>query len=187
MRCGELDAGIPSDARELQPGCRYAATVGGRETEVGARRRGRLAQFVVEAESRVAEADSEYYRSLVDYNLSAVGFTTPKAPVWTTWGSTSPRDPGAAAAYRSAAKESRRFKPRLLNYCLTEPCPVSRGPYPQQTLSRDGAEIVPLPPATETPAAPEPILQEPLPGPPEAELPPDPSIPRFEDLDPVTS
>ncbi len=148
---------------------------------------GGLLQFVVEAESRVAEADSEYYRSLVDYNLSVVAIHYAKGTLLDYVGVNLTEGAWSAEAYRSAAKESRRFKPRLLNYCLTEPCPVSRGPYQQQILPRDGAEIVPLPPATETPNAPEPMLEDSLPGPSEAEYPPDPSLPRFEDLDPVTS
>ncbi len=128
---------------------------------------GGLLQFVVEAESRVAEADSEYYRSLVDYNLSLLAVHYAKGTLLDYVGVSLSEGPWSAAAYRSAAKESRRFAPRMLDYCITEPCPVSRGPYQQHVLPRDESEIVPLPPATEepTPIAPEPMEGAPLPDP----------------------
>ena len=90
--------------------------------------------------------------------------------------------PWSAQAYRSAAKESRRFAPRTLDYCITQPCPVSRGPYQQHVLPRTEAEIVPLPPATEVPLAPEPTEGELLPTPAEPDLPMTAPLPAEEPL-----
>ena len=135
-------------------------------------------QFVYEALSRVADADSEYYRSLVDYSLSTAWIHYSKGTLLDYVGVSLSEGPWTAEAYRSAAKESRRFAPRLLDYCVTTPCPVSRGPYQQQVLPRGEMELLPRPATGEPTVAPEPspdddLLPRPL-GPLDFSEPPTP-------------
>ena len=113
-------------------------------------------QFVYEALSRVADADSEYYRSLVDYNLSAAWIHYSKGTLLDYVGVSLSEGPWTAEAYRSAAKESRRFAPRLLDYCVTEPVRSAAVPT-SNTSCRAALMEVLLPPATTEPTvAPEP-------------------------------
>ncbi len=102
-----------------------------------------LLQFVFDAQSRVADADSEFFRSLVDYNLAAAKVHYARGTFLDYMGVHLSEGAWSEEAYRSAAKESRRFAPRKLNYCVTQPCPVSDGDFPQQVLPRDEVEVEP--------------------------------------------
>jgi outer membrane protein TolC len=130
-------------------------------------------QFVLDAQSRVADAEAEYYRSLVDYNLAVAKVHYSQGTLLDYAGVYLSEGPWSEAAYRSAAKNSLRFKPRHLNYCMTQPCPVAAGAFEQNILSRpadDGSIPSPqapeaaqgIPPATDDPTGVPEIENEPL-------------------------
>lgn len=130
----------------------------------------RLLQFVLDAQSRVAEAEANYYQSIVDYNLAVAKMHYTQGTLLDYFGVRLSEGAWTEAAHNSAAKNMRRFKPRLMNYCITQPCPVSNGRYEQEVLPRplDG-EVIPI---TDTPKG-EPTEAEPMnfePAPMPAEL-----------------
>jgi outer membrane protein TolC len=102
-------------------------------------------QFVLNAQSRLADAEAEYFRSLVDYNLAVAKVHYSQGTLLDYLGVSLTEGPWSDAAYRSAAKESRRYKPRHFNYCVTRPGSVTRGPFPQAILPQDGEELIPTP------------------------------------------
>ena len=102
-------------------------------------------QFVLDAQSRVAESESEFFRSLVDYNLSVARVHFSKGTYLDFLGVSLTEGPWSGQSYRSAAKESRRHIRRHFNYCVNRPGSVTTAPYEQHVLPRDEAEEVPLP------------------------------------------
>ncbi len=133
-------------------------------------------QFVLDAQSRVAESESEFFRSLVDYNLATAKVHFAKGTYLDYIGVNLTEGPWSGRAHRSAAKESQRYTPRHFNYCVTQPCPVTDSAYQQNVLPRGESEVVPVPtPADEGEEPPLPDdapVDVPLPG--EFELPPPP-------------
>ena len=107
-----------------------------------------LLQFVLDAESQLADAESQFFRSLVDYNLAAAKIHFAKGTYLDYLGVSLSEGAWVANAYRSAAKEADRYGPRVFNYCISKPGRLSQGPYPQLILPREEgeAEEVPLPP-----------------------------------------
>jgi len=99
--------------------------------------------FVLDAQRRTVEADSLYYRSLVDYNLAMTSVYYSRGILLGYYGVYLTEGPWTDEAYSSAAKQARRFRPKLLNYCLTRPCPVSLGVYDQQILTGSRAPDLP--------------------------------------------
>ena len=106
-----------------------------------------LLQFVLDAESQLADAESQFFRSLVDYNLAAAKIHFAKGTYLDYLGISLSEGPWVANAYRSAAKEADRYGPRVFNYCISKPGRLSQGPYPQLILPREEGEPeeVPLP------------------------------------------
>jgi hypothetical protein len=127
-------------------------------------------QFVLDAQSRVADAEAEYFRSLVDYNLAlaevhyAQGTLLDYAGVHLSEGAWVP------AAYASAARNAQRLKPRHLNYCITQPCPVSVGAFEQHVLPPTDDAAGPSGEQTPTPADGPPPADAPRPLPDAEEL-----------------
>ncbi len=119
--------------------------------------------FVLQAQSRVADADSEFFRALVDYNLAVAKVHFTRGTFLDYLGVNLSEGPWSDAAYRAAAKESRRFAPREFNYCVTQPGTVSRGPFPQDVLPDPVEEVIPTP--VEEEAEPTPA-ESPVPLPP---------------------
>jgi hypothetical protein len=117
-------------------------------------------QFVLDAQSRVADAEAEYFRSLVDYNLAVAKVHYAQGTLLDFVGVRLSEGPWSDAAYRSAAKSARRFKPRHLDYCITQPRPVTQEAYNQNVLPRTDAASSPSRPdeaPTEVPAEPLPL------------------------------
>ncbi|MCA9152551.1 MAG: TolC family protein, partial [Planctomycetales bacterium] len=100
-----------------------------------------LLQFVLNAQSRLADAEAEYFRSLVDYNLAVAKVHFSQGTLLDYFGVTLTEGPWTEAAYQAGAKNSRRFKPRELSYCVTTPRPVGRGEYQQNVLPR-GTDVI---------------------------------------------
>ncbi len=86
-------------------------------------------QFVLAAQSEARQADSEYYRSLVEYNLAVANLQKARGTLLDYHGVQLAEGPWSAAAHRSAMKQARRIRPRRLNYCYTVPRPVSLGAF----------------------------------------------------------
>lgn len=88
-------------------------------------------EFLLDAQRRAVEADSAYYRSLVDYTLAVANMHRARGSlleyhdVYLTEGPSSPE------AHCSAAKESRRFQPKEMNYGFQVPPPFTQGVCPQ--------------------------------------------------------
>jgi outer membrane protein TolC len=118
--------------------------------------------FLLEAQQRVADADSLYHRSLVDYTVSLAKVNRARGTLLDYYDVSLAEGPWCDEAYASAAKQARRFLPRVLDYTLMTPPPASRGPYAQQ---------VPVPaggPGDTTPPTPPPSGERPeaVPAPP---------------------
>jgi outer membrane protein TolC len=109
-------------------------------------------QFVLDAQSRVADAEAEYFRSLIDYNLALAAIHQSQGTLLDFAGVQLSEGPWSSLAYASAARNATRLKPRHLNYCITEPCPVSTGAFPQQVLPRDGVVVGAMDEQVPTPA-----------------------------------
>ncbi len=122
-----------------------------------------LLQFVLDAQRLAAEADAAYYRSLVEYSLAVASLHVAEGTYLSYLGVYLAEGPWSAQAQRSAAEQARHFRPRLLNYCLSIPGPVTSGAYHQFV-----PEVLPEP---------EPVAPGPTVPPPPGELPP-PSQPR---------
>jgi outer membrane protein TolC len=110
-------------------------------------------QFVLDAQSRVADAEAEYFRSLIDYNLAVSKVHYAQGTLLDYAGVHLSEGPWSDAAYGSAARNAQRFKPRHLNYCITQPCPVSTGAFEQHVLPRMGMAGGPVGNELPTPAA----------------------------------
>jgi outer membrane protein TolC len=110
-------------------------------------------QFVLDAQSRVADAEAEYFRSLVDYNLAVAEVHYAQGTLLDYAGVHLSEGAWSNAAYASAARNAQRLKPRHLNYCITQPCPVSVGPYEQHVLPPAGAAGMPSESQMPTPAS----------------------------------
>ncbi len=100
-------------------------------------------QFVLNAQSQVADAETEYFRALVDYNLAVAKIHFSQGTLLDYYGIQLSEGPWSQASYESSAENSRRFRRRHLDYCRTEPGTVSQGRYPQMVLPRDAAEELP--------------------------------------------
>lgn len=88
-----------------------------------------LLQFVLDAQRLAADADSAYYRSLVDYSLAIASLHVAEGTYLNYLGVHLAEGPWSPDAHRSAAEQARRYRPRLLNYCITIPRPVSLGAF----------------------------------------------------------
>ena len=108
-------------------------------------------EFLVDAQQNTATADSDYYRSLVDYNLAVSDLHYARGTYLDYMGVRLSEGPWTPDAYPSYRKEFRRFKPRL-NYCRMEPGPVSAGVYSQVAPVTSGLpeETLPMQPQLPT-------------------------------------
>ena len=102
--------------------------------------------FLLDAQQRVADADSLYHRSLVDYTLSLAKVNRARGTLLDYYDVSLAEGPWCDEAYVSAAKQARRFLPRVLDYTLTVPPPVSRGPYAQQVPAGPAAPMTTIHP-----------------------------------------
>jgi outer membrane protein TolC len=96
---------------------------------------------LLRAEQRLAESNSAYYRSLVDYTLSIRDVHFAKGSLLEYDNVSLAEGPWSSSAYRDALNRSRHFAPRIVDYGLDRPRPMSRGPYRQQS-----PESLPVPP-----------------------------------------
>ena len=85
-----------------------------------------LLEFVLQAQQTTADADTQYYRSLVDYTTAVMQFHYERGSYLKYMNVQLEEGPWSPEAYCSYKKEFRRFKPKM-NYCMTSPPPVSNG------------------------------------------------------------
>lgn len=87
---------------------------------------------VLDAQRRKAEAENEYYRTLVDYNLSISMLHFRKGSLLEYDGVFLAEGPWPAKAYYDARRRARhRDASHFINYGFTQPRIVSQGPYNQ--------------------------------------------------------
>ncbi len=110
---------------------------------------------LLRAEQRLADSDSSYYRALVDYMLAIRDVHKAKGSLLEYDGVSLAEGPWSTDAYRDALQRSRHFVPRIIDYGLDQPPPVSRGAYQQESPEMSG-----LPGLEDvTPPVPEPLPQ----------------------------
>jgi outer membrane protein TolC len=97
-------------------------------------------EFLLEGQIRAAAADSGYYQSLVEYQLAIAQVNAARGTLLEYYGVGLAEGPWPESAAFSAAKESRRFVPKPLDYTFTVPDPVSAGIY-RQGAAPAGPEI----------------------------------------------
>ena len=120
---------------------------------------------LLQAERRRADAESNYYGSLVEYVIALRDVHLAKGSLLEYNGVALSEGPWSSDAYRDALNRSRHFTPHAIDYGLGQPFPLSRGTYLQSSEGLIGpdADIEELPDeARQPPAAGElPPLPEP--------------------------
>lgn len=110
---------------------------------------------LLEAQRRQAEAESEFYRSLVEYNLAIKGVHYEKGTLLDYDGVTLAEGPWPRQAYRDARELARRFRTRKFNYAMRVPQCFSRGRFQQDPLGSVVIDRSGEPGPTPAPASPE--------------------------------
>lgn len=107
---------------------------------------------LVEAQRRLADADSRYARSMVEYTLAIKNVMFESGTLLENNGINLTEGPNPQKALQDAAqKEALRSRPLRLSYILPNGPTVSRGQFPQQTF---GQSVQTLAPGSETPGQP---------------------------------
>ncbi len=87
---------------------------------------------VLQSQQELADAETRYYRTVIDYNLSIVNLNYRKGSLLEYNGVTLAEGPWANKAYFDAWRRAReRDAGKYVNYAFTSPQVVSRGAYPQ--------------------------------------------------------
>ncbi len=86
---------------------------------------------LLQAERRLADADSAYYRALVDYMLAVRNVHYAKGSLLQYDDVALAEGPWSSEAYRDSVARSRHFAPRHFDFGLHHPQPLSRGRYGQ--------------------------------------------------------
>ncbi|MDO5308508.1 MAG: TolC family protein [Planctomycetia bacterium] len=87
---------------------------------------------VLQAQQELADAETRYYRTVIDYNLSVVYLNFRKGSLLEYNGVTLAEGPWPNKAYFDSWRHAReRDAGRYVNYAFTSPQVVSRGAYPQ--------------------------------------------------------
>ena len=141
--------------------------------------------FVLDAQRRLADSESTFYRAVVDYNLAIAGLHYRKGSLLEYDGVYLAEGPWPAKAYFDAERRARaRDAAHYIDYGFTMPKVLSEGPYEQQagTVGTAGAGTPnPAPglqsPSSPTPPAPE-TIKTPAPAEAPGSLPPAPKSPQ---------
>lgn len=88
-----------------------------------------LLDALLRAEQRLAESTSAYYQSLVDYSLALRDVHYAKGSLLQYDAIALTEGPWSGDAYGAARERSRHFAPRVIDYGLRRPRPLSLGPY----------------------------------------------------------
>ena len=105
---------------------------------------------VLQSQQELADAETRYYRTVIDYNLAIVNLNYRKGSLLEYNGITLAEGPWANKAYFDAWRRAReRDAGKYVNYAFTSPQVVSRGAYPQiQGTDPTVAPAAPYAPAT---------------------------------------
>ncbi len=125
--------------------------------------------FILDSQRRVAEAEIDYYRALVDYSLAVVQFHRHKGSLLEYNGILLAEGPWPAKAYFDAYRRARaRDAAFYLDYGFTEPAVFSRGVYDQNAGLHGGmmSERPPEPTPASEDSQTEPVKPEIIPTPP---------------------
>lgn len=126
----------------------------------------RLLDLLLDAQRRLADAETSYFRDLVEYNLAIKNVHLLKGSLLDFNQVYLSEGPWPGQAYYDAARRdaSRRTPPRPLNYILHRPAPVSWGPYDQRVEPAGRSETsVELSQEQAAPSSTAPRRMEPLP------------------------
>ncbi len=107
-----------------------------------------LLEQVLDAQQRATEADSAYYRSLVNHNLSINRVHLSRGTLLDFYDVHLAEGPWTDDHHISALDQARRFRPSVLNYGFTCPQDISLGEYPQELYpgeSEPAGEFIELP------------------------------------------
>ncbi|MBC8355132.1 MAG: TolC family protein [Planctomycetes bacterium] len=109
----------------------------------------RLLDLLLDAQRRLADAETTYYRGLLEYSMAIKNVHLQKGSLLDYNEVYLSEGPWPGKAHYDAARldESRRKSPKLLNYILSWPLPTSRGPFDQRIMpsASDEDSSVPLP------------------------------------------
>ncbi|HUG69028.1 MAG TPA: TolC family protein [Pirellulaceae bacterium] len=96
----------------------------------------RLLDLLLDAQRRLADAETTYYRGLLEYSLAIKNVHLQKGSLLDYNEVYLSEGPWPGKAHYDAARldESRRNSPRLLNYIIAGPRPLSRGPVEQRIM-----------------------------------------------------
>ncbi|MDO4857731.1 MAG: TolC family protein [Thermoguttaceae bacterium] len=98
--------------------------------------------ILLDAQRRLAEAEIDFFRAVIDYNLAIVDIHTQKGSLLEYDGITLSEGPWASKAYFDAQKRAKiREKGRYMNYGFTRPNVISEGAYRQHTGMADPASL----------------------------------------------
>jgi len=112
--------------------------------------------LVLDAQRQAVDAESSYYRAVVDYTLALVDLQYRRGTLMDHYGVFLTEGAWSEEAHCSAAKQIQRFRRKNINYGMTNPPPVSVGAYPQGYQAADPSfsgvpaisdDYAPLPPA----------------------------------------
>lgn len=130
-----------------------------------ARNAGRVAiDVLLDSQRRLADAETAYFRSLLEYNLAIKAVQFEKGSLLEYNNVCLSEGPWPCKAYSDACRiAKRRAAAERIDYALTQPCNVSRGRFPQHTGSAIGLgggemqmEEAPSPPLAPTDVLPTP-------------------------------
>ncbi len=103
----------------------------------------RLLDLLLDAQRRLADAETAYYRGLLEYALAVKNVHLQKGSLLDYNAVYLSEGPWPGKAYYDAARreESRLRAPGVLNYILSRPAPVELGPYDQRIVPEHDPEI----------------------------------------------
>ncbi len=88
--------------------------------------------LVLSAQRQAVEAESNYYRALVDFNVAMVDVHFARGTLLDYLDVSMAEGPWVEEAHNTAPRIARRFRQKHFDYCLTSPSRVSLGEYPQR-------------------------------------------------------
>jgi outer membrane protein TolC len=88
--------------------------------------------LVLSAQRQAVEAESNYYRALIDYNVALVDIHYARGTLLDYLDVSLAEGPWIDEAHRTAPRIASRFRRKHVDYCMTSPASVSVGEYPQR-------------------------------------------------------
>ncbi|MCA9213029.1 MAG: TolC family protein [Planctomycetales bacterium] len=118
-----------------------------------------ILQFLVQAQSGVANTRSALVQSLVAYNLAIADIHLTRGTFLDFMGVELAEGGWTQSSFSAARKEARRFQQSEMD-CYIVPCPISRGRFQQHVLPRGEQNPAPVVPGEPTPADAAPLPAE---------------------------